>query len=111
MPKKNKAPKSTAAPSTASVAAPPEPPGDVATEAPVHGTFTAASGKFFAVTDSDYPEQDEIGEEFTFEVLEVAHGDLLEVLLLHGDWGYGRRFKARQGKVNEGVFRLEWVHG
>lgn len=72
-------------------------------------TFTAPSGKHYVLAGEAYP--DEVAVELRADVVSASEGDLLELVLMHEDWVYGKRFKAREDCVNEGVFRLEWVYG
>eukprot|EP00931_Biecheleriopsis_adriatica_P074815 TRINITY_DN48805_c0_g1_i1.p1 TRINITY_DN48805_c0_g1~~TRINITY_DN48805_c0_g1_i1.p1 ORF type:complete len:593 (+),score=175.03 TRINITY_DN48805_c0_g1_i1:13-1791(+) len=73
-------------------------------------TFSAASGKHFVLAQESYP-QELPTTDLRCEIVAATDGDLLELLAMKNGWGYGRRFKERQGAVNEGVFQLEWVHG
>ncbi|CAE8593961.1 unnamed protein product [Polarella glacialis] len=72
-------------------------------------TFQASSGKHFVIAQEAFPEKPP--PELQQEVVTAADGDLLELLAMKTGWGYGRRFKPREGAINEGVFLLEWVHG
>eukprot|EP00927_Polykrikos_kofoidii_P030623 TRINITY_DN26352_c0_g1_i1.p1 TRINITY_DN26352_c0_g1~~TRINITY_DN26352_c0_g1_i1.p1 ORF type:complete len:680 (+),score=154.05 TRINITY_DN26352_c0_g1_i1:95-2134(+) len=71
-------------------------------------TYAAPSGKHYVIAQEEYPE--EIPVEIAGDVVTAVEGDLLELLLIQGEWCYGQRFKGRS-IVNEGVFRLDWVQG
>lgn len=72
-------------------------------------TSTAASGKFYVIAQASYPK--DVPSALALDVVTASEGDLLELFAMHHEWGYGARFRARAGAVNEGVFRLGWVHG
>ncbi|CAK0797141.1 unnamed protein product, partial [Prorocentrum cordatum] len=74
-------------------------------------TFSAASGRSFVIAQGSYPAAEALPREVRPDVASACEGDLLELLAMQGDWGYGRRFKEREGLVNEGAFLLGWVHG
>mmetsp|Transcript_177748 Transcript_177748/g.569911 ORF Transcript_177748/g.569911 Transcript_177748/m.569911 type:complete len:718 (+) Transcript_177748:53-2206(+) len=86
---------------------------DDATGKPAAGksahTFTAPSGKHYVLAQEGYPE--EVPCHLRSDIVAASDGDLLELFLVQDGWGYGRRFKAREGAVNEGVFSLSWVQG
>jgi len=72
-------------------------------------TFTAPSGKHYVIARETYPS--EPPPRVQGEILSAMEGDLIELFMMQGGMGYGRRFKERTSLVNEGVFRLEWVNG
>jgi hypothetical protein len=75
-------------------------------------TFSASSGKSYAIAQDGYPSRESLPAEVAEDVVTAGEGDLIEVLFLLGDFGYGRRFRSREAPaVNEGIFRLDWVHG